>query len=149
MKFGGRRGFTLLELMITIGIIGILSAIAIPTYRNYVVTAKRSEAQQELVHLASRMENCYSLNNTYDGCVDENSLSKKVAENYTLINTVNPTGNEFLLSLVVKDESGQKGDKAACQQLSINSLGRKYSGCSTVTDCGKAPADSESKTRCW
>ncbi|MBQ4489245.1 MAG: type IV pilin protein [Ruminobacter sp.] len=146
MKFGGKRGFTLLELMITIGIIGILSAIAIPTYRNYVVTAKRSEAQQNLVQLASRMENCYSLNNTYTGCVNANSLSSKVAENYDLTSTVNAAGNEFLLSLVAK--GGQKGDKKVCQQLAINHLGRKYSGCSTVATCGSASADSESN-KCW
>lgn len=145
MKFGGKRGFTLLELMITIGIIGILSAIAIPTYRNYVITAKRSEAQQNLVQLASRMENCFSLNNTYTGCVNANSLSSKVAENYVLTSTV-PTGNEFLLSLVAK--GGQKGDKLACQQLAINHLGRKFSGCSTEATCKNAPADSESN-KCW
>ena len=110
MKFGGKRGFTLLELMITIGIIGILSAIAIPTYRNYVVTAKRS------------------------------------AENYDLTSDVNTAGNEFVLSLVAK--GGQTGDKKACQQLAINHLGRKYSGCTTLTTCGSASADSESN-KCW
>ncbi|MCA3235771.1 MAG: prepilin-type N-terminal cleavage/methylation domain-containing protein, partial [Cupriavidus sp.] len=44
----GARGFTLIELMITVMIIGILSAIAIPQYQQYVTKARRAEAKAGL-----------------------------------------------------------------------------------------------------
>jgi type IV pilus assembly protein PilE len=55
-----QKGVTLIELMVVIVIIGILAAIAIPTYRSYVIRSNRSEAKAALLNLAQNLERCYT-----------------------------------------------------------------------------------------
>jgi len=59
------NGFSLIELMVTVAIVGILAMIAIPSYRTYVLRATRAEAKQALLARASDLERCYTRNNTY------------------------------------------------------------------------------------
>lgn len=60
-------GFTLLELMIVIAIIGILASIALPNYTEYVVKGKIAEATSELSQWRNRMERFYQDNRVYTG----------------------------------------------------------------------------------
>lgn len=59
------RGFTLIEIMIVVAIIGILSAIAIPSYNAYIQRSHRAEAKNYLTALAQRLEQNYTLAGTY------------------------------------------------------------------------------------
>ena len=61
----GFRGFTLIELVIVMTIVGILAAIAFPSYQNSVRNSRRATAATDLLELAQWMERRYSLNNTY------------------------------------------------------------------------------------
>ena len=64
-------GVTLIELLVVIVVIGILSAIAIPAYRNYVIRANRSDAKAALLATAGALERCFTRFNSYaedDGC---------------------------------------------------------------------------------
>jgi type IV pilus assembly protein PilE len=61
------RGFTLIEMMIVIVIIGILSAVALPAYRDYVARGYISEATGALSELRTRAEQWYADNRTYVG----------------------------------------------------------------------------------
>lgn len=69
-----RKGFTLIELMIVVAIIGILAAVAIPTYTGYTNRAKRVEAEEQLMTLASAEEDYF---NTYRQYTTDVTVLKK------------------------------------------------------------------------
>lgn len=60
------RGFTLIELMIVVAIVGILAAIAYPNYRDYVLRSNRAVAKSALTEIGSRMETYFLDNKTYN-----------------------------------------------------------------------------------
>lgn len=61
------KGFTLMELMIVVAIIGIIAAIAIPSYQSQIQKTRRTDAQGALTGLANAMERYFTTQNTYDG----------------------------------------------------------------------------------
>jgi type IV pilus assembly protein PilE len=63
-----KNGFSLIELVVAMGIVGILAAIAIPAYTSYTKTANRTDATRTLTSYAQALERCYSQAFTYVGC---------------------------------------------------------------------------------
>ena len=61
-------GFTLIELMIAVAVIGILASIAYPSYQRYVTESRRTDAKAVLMQVAGQLERCYTVNNNYAGC---------------------------------------------------------------------------------
>ena len=59
------QGFTLIELMIVVAIVGILASIALPAYQDYVLRGKLAEAYSQLATLRIRMEQYYQDNRSY------------------------------------------------------------------------------------
>lgn len=57
---GRMRGITLIELMIVVVIVGILAAVAYPSYQNQVRKSKRADGKAELLETAQELERCYT-----------------------------------------------------------------------------------------
>lgn len=89
------RGFTLIEIMITVAIIGILAAVALPAYQNYVLRAGRTEGQAALMDISARLEQYYLGNKTYTqdiaGTTGLNTSTTTESNRYT-ITVDTPTG---------------------------------------------------------
>ncbi|EWH00615.1 hypothetical protein Q427_18525 [Halomonas sp. BC04] len=116
-------GFTLIELMIAVAVIGILAAIAIPSYQGYVERARVSDGQAKLMELAGQLERCFTNNYTYEGCV---SLPADSDDGYYEI-TGPPSPTSFTLTAT---HSGNQV-KADCKTLTIDQTGKTTpeSGC--------------------
>jgi type IV pilus assembly protein PilE len=81
------RGFTLTELLITVAVLGVLVAIAVPNYRQYVIRGKRSAAQSVMMDIANREQQFLLANRRYadKSTLESNgfALPAEVRANYT------------------------------------------------------------------
>ena len=67
MMLKRQRGFTLMEVMITVAIVGILAAIAFPSYQDSLRKSRRTDGKNALTQAVANMERFYNQNNTYAG----------------------------------------------------------------------------------
>jgi len=128
------RGVTLLELMVVVVIIGILSAIAFPNYRQFVERAKRAEAKAALLKIATNQEKYYLQNQRF-GTLAELGYAGPPYESdtgaYALSVVQNPSWAVNFSATATYKESGAETDK--CLTFSIDGSGFKTSG--PYTDC--------------
>ncbi|WP_280564399.1 MULTISPECIES: type IV pilin protein [unclassified Chromohalobacter] len=117
------QGFSLIELMIVLVIIGILAAIAIPAYTDYVRKAERGDAQATLMQLAYWMERQYTQENRYDnGKPLPDSITKPDEGAYEFgFMEGGRSANEFTLK--AKPTGSQSEDR--CGVLTLDETGKR------------------------
>ena len=81
------QGFTLIELMIVVVIIGILAAVAVPAYFNHILRSRQADAYHNMLDIKAAQEMIYSLENAYAGdyipFATANTFTKMLSFNYT------------------------------------------------------------------
>lgn len=131
-----QSGFTLIEVMIVVVIIGILASIAFPSYQEYVMRGNRAEGQALLVDAAARQERYFSQNITYADTVAKlNMTADSPNKHYTLAVT---NADSTSYTLTAQAQGSQASRDTKCGNLTLTSAGvRGKSGSADVADCWK------------
>ena len=115
-----KNGFTLIEVVITILILGILTAIAIPSYSAYTHSAKRSDATRTMTIDAQALERCYSQAFTYAACAQVSASAPSGQGYYTV--AVTTTANSYTITATPVNPGPQAAD-SKCQTFTLNNAG--------------------------
>jgi len=146
---GQNRGMTLMDVLIAVAIVGILAAIAFPSYTQSIVKTKRRAAQVCLASMATHMERFYTTNLRYDQTVAgvamnttalralnlECASTRNTGADYTYgFGTNSPTASTY--SIVATPTGKQATRDAGCGSLSIDQAGaRDVSGTRGASEC--------------
>jgi type IV pilus assembly protein PilE len=144
------KGFTLIELMVVVAIIGILASVAYPSYIEYVKKGHRAKAQTVLLEAAQYMQRFYAANNSYNqnlsaaplmiGTV-RSAVSNSSNMPYTLdFATDSLTSSGYTLVATTITTGVMNGDKCGnftIDQTGFKSIVRPNGSTATVQDCWK------------
>ena len=128
------RGITLMELMIVVVIVGILTAIAYPNYRQYAARAKRNEAKAALLQIQANQERFYLQNHTFTK--DLIKLGFATTPNFTtatgsyVINVGAADADDFTATATYQKSDAEAGK---CATFQIDGRGSKTSA--PLADC--------------
>jgi|SRR5215831_6703831 len=118
-------GFTLIELMVTVAVVAIIAAIALPSYTNSIMRGKRSAAKSAMMDIANREQQFLLANRVYaDKAALTNNgyaLNGDVSQNYSWTVTANNAASPptFLITLA------PVGSQASDGSLTLDSIGNK------------------------
>jgi type IV pilus assembly protein PilE len=133
-----KNGFSLIELMIAVAIVGILAAIAIPSYMAYTHRANRTDATRTMTLDAQGLERCYSQTFTYIGCANPAAGTKASPQGYYNVTVAIPNASSF--TITAAPIAAPQTSDSACQSFTLDSAGTQG-----ATDSGANP----NTQTCW
>jgi type IV pilus assembly protein PilE len=141
------RGFTLIELMVTVAIVTILATIAVTSYSSQVQKSRRTDARSALLDLAGREEKLFSTTNAYSGAPSDLGYAAvgtpwpiTVGSGYYTVSVAVPDPNQAAVTAttyaITATPIGSQVADTACATLSVNQLGVQSStGTGTAATC--------------
>lgn len=121
-----RRGFVLIEIVLVLGLIGVLLSLLLPGYQHYVWHSHRREASQELLKLANLQQLLFAEQRRYSEDLTEFGFadSQYLLSSGQFLISARLTANGYLLSAEAQDRQRQDED---CQTLSLDQYGQQSS----------------------
>ncbi len=134
MNRGNLQGFTLVELMIVIAIVGILGAISMSFYGNYVTDANRTDGRTALTVTAASLEKCKALYSIYNSANCNVAFPVTSDEGLYTVAATAIAGPTFTLTATPVAGAYQAGD-TDCTALTLTSTGIEGGTGANVNDC--------------
>jgi len=120
------QGFSLIELMIAVVIVGILAAIAIPMYSDYVTRSRRADGQATLMQVAQELERCYTQFSKYNdnscSVINGGVVSETSDQGFYVVTANKLDESTFTLTATPQNE---QADDTDCGELKLTHLGNQ------------------------
>jgi len=119
------KGFTLIELMIVVAIIGVMSAIAFPSYDSYMKKSRRADAKVGLSKLADKQERFYLQNNTYTNSFAAAGLNTSNASEEGYYSFAISSADLVSGFIITATAGSSQANDTGCTTMTLSSTGAK------------------------